>query len=159
MGVAAGTSELKHTSTRRRIWSLNHLKRIRSIEEAEIKSKQLNLRRRIRMRATVEVETSHRLFRAPKGDNGGSGGKKWAIQVEVQRSQTFGERRVSSRLEREPEDPLRRKISHEDPLRSVRKKSRKVSRECDCIVFGVGQNEKRVQLQPFDLITLQELGF
>ena len=30
-----------------------------------------------------------------------------------------------------------------------------VSRECDCIVFGVGQNEKRVQLQPFDLITLQ----
>ena len=50
------------------------------------------------------------------------------MQVEVERSQTFGERRVSSRLEREPEDPLRRKISHEDPLRSVRKKSRKVTR-------------------------------
>ena len=50
------------------------------------------------------------------------------MQVEVERSQTFGERRVSSRLEREPEDPLRRKISHEDPLRSVRKKSRKVRR-------------------------------
>lgn len=30
-----------------------------------------------------------------------------------------------------------------------------VSRECDHIVFGAGQNERRVQLQPFDLITLQ----
>ena len=30
-----------------------------------------------------------------------------------------------------------------------------VSRECDCIVFGAGQNERRVQLQPFDLVTLQ----
>ena len=52
------------------------------VQEAETKSKQLNSRRRIIMRATVEVETSHRLFRAPKGDNGGSGGKKWAIQVD-----------------------------------------------------------------------------
>jgi len=102
------------------------------------------------MRATVEVETSHRLFSAPKGDNNNSGLKQWAIQVEVQRSQNLGgERRLSSRLDREPEDPLR----------SVRKKSRKVSRECDHIVFGVGQNERRVQLQPFDLVTLQELGF
>ena len=82
-------------------------------------------------------------------------------QVEVQRSQSLGgDRRLSSRLDREPEDPLR----------SVRKKSRKVrnllfssmifflqqvSRECDCIVFGAGQNERRVQLQPFDLVTLQ----
>ena len=35
------------------------------------------------MRATVEVETSHRLFSAPKGgDNASSGPKKWAIQVD-----------------------------------------------------------------------------
>ena len=33
------------------------------------------------MRATVEVETSHRLFSAPKGDNVNSGLKQWAIQV------------------------------------------------------------------------------
>ena len=33
------------------------------------------------MRATFEVETSHRLFSAPKGDNTSSGPKKWAIQV------------------------------------------------------------------------------
>ena len=33
------------------------------------------------MRATVEVETSHRLFSAPRGDNVSSGLKQWAIQV------------------------------------------------------------------------------
>ena len=34
------------------------------------------------MRATVEVETSHRLFSAPRGDNVNSGLKQWAIQVD-----------------------------------------------------------------------------
>ena len=33
------------------------------------------------MRPTVEVETSHRLFSAPRGDTVGSGLKRWAIQV------------------------------------------------------------------------------
>ena len=39
------------------------------------------MKKRFRMRATFEVETSHRLFSAPKGDNTSSGPKKWAIQV------------------------------------------------------------------------------
>ena len=151
------------------------------------------------MRATFEVETSHRLFKAPKGDNASPGPKKWAIQVdltvlsycesqfclclasfsefplaewfqnannwlfsiagwesaagwevqrsldwnlknpplrnhmrsqqwqvEVQRSQSLGgDRRLSSRLDREPEDPLR----------SVRKKSRKVQNKKACPPF------------------------
>ena len=57
-------------------------------------------------------------------------------QVEVQRSQSLGgERRLSSRLDREPEDPLR----------SVRKKSRKVrSLLFSSMIFSTGLERMRL---------------
>ena len=45
--------------------------------ELNQKSKKINTM----MRPTVEVETSHRLFSAPRGDTVGLGLKRWAIQV------------------------------------------------------------------------------
>merc|ERR1711962_280094 len=124
---------------------------------------------RITMRCpTVEVETW-----SEAGSLGGSGSctptqgdgrdthrrlLKWAIQVEVQR--VLGPERRVSRMERE----------EELIQRAMRKKSRKVSREGDFLVFvekkgvlttqnGTQQiNETRIKIGGKDMERLEELG-
>merc|ERR1712098_541120 len=123
--------------------------------------------RRITMKCpTVEVETWSEVYGSQAGSLGGSGSctptqgdgrdthgrlLKWAIQVEVQRV---------SRMERE----------EELIQRAMRKKSRKVSREGDFLVFvekkgvlttqnGTQQiNETRVKIGGKDMERLEELG-
>lgn len=121
------------------------------------------------MKYNVSVETSSLQYDSP-GSSGystptsdrsttNSRMLKWAIEVEVQR--ILGPERRVSRLEREEE--LIQK--------AMRKKSRKVSREGDFLVFvekkgilttqnGTQQiTEKRIKLGGEEMEALEEMGF